>query len=772
MTEDRAAPPRQERAAPRPGDRGEGPPSARGMRARLARVGTRPQSGNPVLEPLFRVVRANHPKADLGLIERAYTTAEKLHATQLRKSGDPYITHPLAVTTILADIGMTEPTLVAALLHDTVEDTPYTLDQVRTDFGDEVARLVDGVTKLDKVKYGDSAQAETIRKMIVAMSRDIRVLVIKLADRLHNMRTLRYVKPETQERVARETLDIYAPLAHRLGMNTIKWELEDLAFATLHPKIYDEIVRMVAERAPSRDQFLAEVISQVEGDLREAKVKATVTGRPKHYYSIYQKMIVGGREFSDIYDLVGIRILVAEDRDCYSVLGVLHSRWNPVLGRFKDYVAMPKFNLYQSLHTTVIGPQGKPVEMQIRTFAMHRRAEYGVAAHWKYKEDGRAGVDTERRGDLDDMTWVRQLLDWQSDVEDPGEFLESLRFEINRAETYVFTPRGDVIALPAGATPVDFAYAVHTEVGHHTIGARVNGRLVPLESTLENGDVVEVFTSKAQNAGPSRDWLGFVKSPRARSKIRQWFTKERREEAIEQGKEQIARLMRKEGLPLKRLMSHESLTLAAEHFKIADVSALYAAVGEGNLSAQAVVRRVIEVHGGDMGAQEDLAEAVTITRRGRPKAPSGGDAGVIVKGAPDVWVKLAKCCTPVPPDEILGFVTKGGGVSVHRTDCTNAAELKNQPEKLLEVEWAPTGSSSFLVNIQVEALDRARLLSDITMALSDTHVNILSAQLSTSRDRVAKSRFSFEMAESKHLDTVLKAVRSVPGVFDAYRVTS
>ena len=368
----------------------------------------------------------------------------------MRKSGDPYITHPLAVTTILADIGMTEPTLVAALLHDTVEDTPYTLEQLRADFGDEVAQLVDGVTKLDKVKYGDSAQAETIRKMIVAMSRDIRVLVIKLADRLHNMRTLRYVRQETQERKARETLDIYAPLAHRLGMNTIKWELEDLAFATLHPKIYDEIVRMVAERAPSRDQFLAEVITQVESDLREAKIKATVTGRPKHYYSIYQKMIVGGREFTDIYDLVGIRILVDEDRDCYSVLGVLHSRWNPVLGRFKDYVAMPKFNMYQSLHTTVIGPQGKPVEMQIRTFAMHRRAEYGVAAHWKYKEDGREGVDTDQRGDIDDMNWVRQLLDWQSEVEDPGEFLESLRFEINRAEVYVFTPRGDVIALPAG----------------------------------------------------------------------------------------------------------------------------------------------------------------------------------------------------------------------------------------------------------------------------------------------------------------------------------
>jgi guanosine-3',5'-bis(diphosphate) 3'-pyrophosphohydrolase len=751
-------------------------PSARSMRARLARMGTRSQPGNPVLEPLFRAVRNNHPKADLALLERAYTTAERLHGTQVRKSGDPYITHPLAVTTILADMGMTEPTLVAALLHDTVEDTPYTLDELTRDFGEEVALLVDGVTKLDKVKYGDSAQAETIRKMIVAMSRDIRVLVIKLADRLHNMRTLRYVKRESQERTARETLDIYAPLAHRLGMNTIKWELEDLAFATLHPKIYDEIVRMVAERAPSRGQFLGQVIQQVEGDLKDAKIKAKVTGRPKHYYSIYQKMIVGGREFSDIYDLVGVRILVDTDRDCYSALGVLHSRWNPVLGRFKDYVAMPKFNMYQSLHTTVIGPQGKPVELQIRTFAQHRRAEYGVAAHWKYKEDGRNGVDTERRGDpgqvQDDMTWMRQLLDWQNDVEDPGEFLESLRFEINRAEVYVFTPRGDVVALPTGATPVDFAYAVHTEVGHHTIGARVNGRLVPLESTLDNSDVVEIFTSKSPTAAPSRDWLTFVKSPRARNKIRQWFTKERREEAIEDGKDQIAKLMRKEGLPLQRLLSHETLTLVALHFKLNDVSALYAAVGEGNVSAQAVVRRVIDLNGGDAGAEEDLSEAVTITGRSRSKIPAGGDTGVIVKGAPEVWVKLAKCCTPVPPDDILGFVTKGGGVSVHRKDCTNAASLLSQPERLQEVEWAPTGQSMFLVNIQVEALDRARLLSDITMALSDAHVNILSANLSTTRDRVAKSRFSFEMAESKHLDNVLRAVRAVPGVFDAYRITN
>ncbi len=751
-----------------------GPSTAGRMRARLARIGsTRATSSNPVLEPLYRAVKANHPKADLTLLERAYVTAERMHTGQKRKSGEPYITHPLAVTTILAELGMTEPTLVAALLHDTVEDTPYTLEDVNREFGAEVAQLVDGVTKLDKVQYGESAQAETIRKMIVAMSRDIRVLVIKLADRLHNMRTVRYVKQSTQERQATESLEIYAPLAHRLGMNTIKWELEDLAFGTLHPKMYDEIVRLVADRAPSRDSYLAKVISQVERDLASARIKATVTGRPKHYYSIYQKMIVRGREFSDIYDLIGIRILVEDDRDCYAALGVIHSRWNPVPGRFKDFVAMPKFNMYQSLHTTVIGVEGKPVELQIRTYSMHRRAEYGIAAHWKYKEDMRVGNDTDRPlGDSNnDMAWVRQLLDWQQETEDPGEFLESLRFEINASELYVFTPAGDVLALQAGATPVDFAYAIHTEVGHRTIGARVNGRLVPLESALDNGDVVEVFTSKAQTAGPSRDWLTFVKSPRARSKIRQWFTKERREEAVERGKEQIARLMRKEGVPLKRVLTHETLTTVATEMRLADVSALYAAVGEGNVGAQTVVRRVMDLFGGEDGAAEDLAEGVQITGRRAP-APVGGDAGVIVKGSADVWVKLAKCCTPVPGDDILGFVTRGSGVSVHRADCTNASSLRSQPERLVEVEWAPTEHSMFLVNIQVEALDRARLLSDITKALSDTHVNILAASLNTGRDRVAKSRFTFEMGDPKHLGHVLRAVRQVEGVFDAYRVTT
>src|SRR3954447_1228145 len=487
-------------------------PATSRVRARLNRLGgTRPVV-NPVLEPLLRAVRATHPKADVALLERAYAVAERHHRGQKRRSGDPYITHPLAVATILAELGMTDSTLAAALLHDTVEDTDYTLDALRTDFGDEVAMLVDGVTKLDKVTYGEAAQAETVRKMVVAMARDIRVLVIKLADRLHNARTWRYVSVESAQRKARETLEIYAPLAHRLGMNTIKWELEDLSFATLYPKVYDEIVRLVSERAPAREEYLAKVRDQVTGDLRAAKLRATVTGRPKHYYSIYQKMIVRGRDFEDIYDLVAVRVLVDSVRDCYAALGALHARWNPVPGRFKDYIAMPKFNMYQSLHTTVIGPGGKPVEIQIRTFDMHRRAEFGVAAHWKYKEQPGAtsrsdGGTTEPAGD---MAWLRQLLDWQRETADPGEFLDSLRFEINAREVYVFTPKGDVVALPAGSTPVDFAYAVHTEVGHRTIGGRVTGRLVPLESTLENGDVVEVLTSKAITAGPSQDWLSFV----------------------------------------------------------------------------------------------------------------------------------------------------------------------------------------------------------------------------------------------------------------------
>jgi len=739
------------------------------MRARLARFGGPRIAANPVLEPVLQTLRSTHPKADVSLIERAYTVAEQAHRGQMRKSGDPYITHPLAVTTILAELGMTPTTLAAALLHDTVEDTSYSLEQLRSDFGTEIAGLVDGVTKLDRLTYGEAAQAETVRKMIVAMARDIRVLVIKLADRLHNARTWRYVSKASAERKAHETLEIYAPLAHRLGMNTIKWELEDLSFAQLYPKVYDEIVRLVAERAPAREEYLAGVRTQVTEDLREAKIKAAVTGRPKHYYSVYQKMIVRGRDFEDIYDLVAVRVLVETVRDCYAALGALHARWNPVPGRFKDYIAMPKFNMYQSLHTTVIGPGGKPVEIQIRTHTMHRRAEYGVAAHWKYKEDGKPGTPTDRDDDpSNDMAWLKQLLDWQKETEDPGEFLDSLRFEMNGGEVYVFTPKGEVVSLPAGSTPVDFAYAVHTEVGHHTIGGRVNGRLVPLESTLENGDVVEVLTSKADGAGPSRDWLGFVKSARARNKIRAWFSKERREEAIDSGKEAIAKAMRKQGLPLQRLMTADGLTVIATDLRHTDIDGLYAAVGEGHISAQHVVERLVTSLGGEEGASEDLAEATMPTKT---RARRGGDPGVVVVGTADVWVKLAKCCTPVPGDPILGFVTRGSGVSVHRRDCTNIESLLAQPDRLIDVEWAPSSSSVFLVQLQVEALDRSRLLSDVTRVLSDQHVNILSASVQTSRDRVALSRFTFEMGEPSHLDHVIRAVRRIDGVFDVYRIT-
>ena len=743
-----------------------------GVRRRLARLGAQRGSGiNPVLEPLIKTVRGTHPKADVRLIERAYESAAYWHRDQKRRSGDPYITHPLAVATILAELGMNTETICAALLHDTVEDTPYTLTELRGEFGEDVAALVDGVTKLDKVKYGESAEAETVRKMVVAMSRDIRVLVIKLADRLHNMRTLRYLPREKQERKSREVLEIYAPLAHRLGMTKVKWELEDLAFATLYPKRFDEIVRLVSARAPRREAFLQEVIQDVSADLREAKITQQVTGRPKHYYSIYQKMIAKETGFDDIYDLVGIRVLVDSVKDCYAALGIIHARWNPVPGRFKDYIAMPKFNMYQSLHTTVIGPGGKPVELQIRTRDMHLRAEYGVAAHWKYKEETVFGRSKDAKDDAQDMAWLRQLVDWQRETEDPAEFLESLRFDLAAAEVYVFTPRGEVVALPQGSTPVDFAYAIHTEVGHRTVGARVNGRLVALESALDNGDTVEIFTSKAPEAGPSRDWLKFVQSPRARNKIRQWFSKERREAAVDAGKDQIARAMRKQGLPLQRLAAADSLLNLARDLHYTDVSALYAAVGEGRVSAQSVVEKLVRSVGGLAGAQEDLAEATLPTKAPQPR--TSGDSGVEVNGAPDVWVRLSRCCTPVPGDEIIGFVTHGHGVSVHRVDCVNLAHLsETQQERMVDVHWAPTDGSVFLVAIQVEALDRTRLLSDVTRVLSDQHVNILSATVTTSRDRVAVSRFTFEMGDPKHLGHVLRAVRAIDGVYDVYRMTS
>jgi GTP pyrophosphokinase len=720
----------------------------------------------PIPEQLREVLdtlQKFHPGSDEPEIIRAYQTADYLHRAQNRKSGEQYITHPIAVAGMLAELGMTTPTIIAALLHDTVEDTEYDLEHLRVDFGDEVAGLVDGVTKLDKVKYGQASASETVRKMVVAMARDIRVLVIKLVDRQHNMRTLSFLSAEKQEQKARETLEIYAPLAHRLGMNSVKWELEDLAFASLYPKMSDEIARLVAQRAPARDESLKTIVDLVDADLVDNEVKATVSGRPKHFYSIYQKMIVRGRDFDDIYDLIGVRILVDSVQDCYATLGIIHNRWNPVPGRFKDYIAMPKFTMYQSLHTTVIGPNGKPVEFQIRTQEMHRAAEYGVASHWRYKQDKVAGKDGP-----DDLGWVRQLLDWQRETADPGEFLDSLRDDLGAAEVYVFTPKGEVMALPAGSTPIDFAYSVHTEVGNRCVGSRINGKLAPLDTKLANGDNVEIITNKSDTAGPSRDWINIVASARAKSKIKAWFSKERREEAIETGKEAIVRAMKKSGVPL-RLLTNSMLNTLALESNYADVSSLYAAVGEGHLGAQTVVTRLTASLGGDEGLIEDASEQVLPSRVAN-RRDAKPDPGITVIGADDTWVKLSRCCTPVPGDEVLGFVTRGSGISVHRTDCVNADDLRTQPERLVEVAWTPGKSSIFLVNIQVEALDRARLLSDVTRALSDQHVNILNASVTTTKDRVAISRFTFEMGDPSHLNQVLRAVKGIDGVYDVYRV--
>ncbi|KAA0960951.1 bifunctional (p)ppGpp synthetase/guanosine-3',5'-bis(diphosphate) 3'-pyrophosphohydrolase [Microbacterium sp. ANT_H45B] len=719
------------------------------------------------LDNLTRTVRANHPKGDLAVIERAYAVAKEKHTGQQRQSGEPYITHPLAVAQILAEMGLGPRAIAAALLHDTVEDTGYALTDLTAEFGDEVAMLVDGVTKLDKVKYGESAQAETVRKMIVAMSKDIRVLLIKLADRLHNARTWGFVPPEKAAKKAKETLEIYAPLANRLGIQAIKSELEDLSFAVLHPKIYNEIHNLIAQRTPQREKYLAQVVEEIDVDLRDLRIRGKVVGRPKQLYSVYQKMVVRGREFDDIYDLIGIRVLVASVRDCYAVLGAIHARWTPLPGRFKDYIATPKFNLYQSLHTTVIGPSGRTVEIQIRTHEMHQQAEYGVAAHWMYKERMNGGK-TEVRAADNDMAWLAHISDWQAETADPGEFLDSLRFEIGAKEVYVFTPKGRVIGLPAGATPVDFAYAVHTEIGHRTMGSKVNGRLVPLESELKSGDVVEVFTSKNPDAGPSQDWLGFVKSTRARNKIRGWFTKERREEAIEQGKEAIARAMRRQNMPLQRLMSQDSFAEVAHQLRYEDVSALYAAVGEGHVSTQSVLEKVTAL----VAATDPVTGPIDLPGSMPSREPRAGDSGVLVRGASDILVKVAKCCTPVPGDEIVGFVTRGSGVSVHRTDCPNVKALSGEEDRFVEVSWAPTTKSVFRVQIQVEALDRSGLLSDVTRVLSEHHVNILSATVSTTDERLAISRFVFEMGDAVHLDRILNAVRRIDAVYDVYRVTS
>jgi GTP pyrophosphokinase len=714
-----------------------------------------------MLEPVLRQFTLRHPDESIEGIVAAAKMAALAHAGQYRRSGEPYVTHPIAVAAIVAGLGLDADTVAAALLHDAVEDTGITLEDVEGSFGPVVARVVDGVTKLDRLQFDskEAQQAATIRKMLVAMASDWRVLLIKLADRLHNMRTLAVMPEWKQRRTAQETFDVYAPLAHRLGVQQVKWQLEDLAFATLHPKRYAEIEQMVAARAPQREEYLARVLISVRERLGSASLDAEVTGRPKHLWSIYEKMVVRGKEFDDIHDLVGIRVVVASEKDCWAALGAIHAIWPPVQGRFKDYINTPKFNLYQSLHTTVIGLDGKPIEVQVRTHEMHRRAEFGIAAHWGYKEKDDASSD---------MAWMQRIAEVGEDTNDPVEFLEALKLDLEQDEVYVFTPKGRVIALPARSMPVDFAYAIHTEVGHRCIGARVNGRLVPLDTRLNSADTVEIFTSKSATAGPSRDWLKIVASARARNKIRQWFSRERREDAIEAGREELAKALRREGLPLKSIMGSSALSQVSESMNLLDVDALMAAIGESQISAQSIVQRLArELRGGE---PEQLpttaAKGVRTPRGGRRSA-----AGVYVEGLDDVMVHLARCCTPVPGDQIIGFVTQGRGVSVHRSDCSNAMSLaQRSQERLIEVEWDSGSEGVFMATLEVQAFDRSRLLADVSRVVSEHHLNIVAARTSTTPDRVSRMAFDVELADPTHLLSLIASLKHLDGVFDAYRL--
>jgi GTP pyrophosphokinase len=731
-----------------------------GLLSRLPFVSSAPEDAGGV-EGLLRKVRAYNPKADVRQVQRAFDFAEESHRGQVRKSGEPFIRHPLGVAHILADLGMDTTTLVSALLHDVVEDTDLSLEKIESEFGGEVGAIVDGLTKLDRIEYRtrEQEQAENVRKMIVAMARDIRVLIIKLADRLHNMRTLGSLPRARQEEKATETLEIYAPLAHRLGIFQIKWELEDLSFATLHPKRFEEIRNLVGKAEDERAEYTSRVLDEVNGQLRSVKVKAEVDGRPKHLYSVYEKMVLRGKEFSEIYDLVGIRVLVETVKDCYGALGAIHSIWKPVPGRFKDYIAMPKFNMYQSLHTTVIGPEGRPLEVQIRTQQMHRTAEFGIAAHWRYKESGK------RREEASDIAWLAQMLEWQKDMADPQEFMEGLRIDLYNDRAFCFTPKGDVVDLPAEATPIDFAYAIHTEVGHRCMGAKVNGKLVPLDYQLQTGDTVDVLTSKGQDAGPSRDWLQVVATPRARNKIRQWFSRERREDAMDTGRDMLQRELRKQGLPLKRLTTEDTLSRVAADLKYPSIDAMLVAVGEGHVSPQSVAVRLTR-----MISQDEEEEVAEIPPARPVRLAPRSEKPVLVAGADDLWVNLARCCTPVPGDEIVGFVTRGRGVSVHRADCPNIKALVTQADRFIDVSWRPGRGTSFVVAVQIEALDRKKLLGDVATALAEHQINILAATSTVGKDRVAKLRFTFELADITHLTGILQSVKKVDGVFDAYRV--
>ncbi|MDI6872791.1 RelA/SpoT family protein [Candidatus Solincola sp.] len=715
---------------------------------------------SPSIDSLVQKVKSYNGRGDTRLIREAYEFARLHHARQVRKSGEEFILHPLGVAHILADLQMDEITLAAALLHDVVEDTEITLDDVRDKFGTEIAGIIDGVTKLDRLTFRnrEEMQAENFRKMFVAMAQDIRVVIIKLADRLDNMKTIGHLSEEKQKEKARETLEIYAPLAHRLGISQLKWQLEDLAFATLYPLRFQEIVQMVDQRRPERERYIEEVKRELQAHLRQSHIKAEIEGRVKHYYSIYTKMKERGKQFDEIYDLFAVRILVNTKEECYTVLGMVHSLWQPVPGRIKDYIAQPRFGIYQSLHTTVIGPQGRPLEIQIRTHDMHRTAEYGIAAHWRYKEAGRSQDRVRER-----LAWIKRIVEWQRELSDPREFLENLKIDLFQDEVFVFTPKGDVIDLPRGSTPIDFAYAIHTEVGHRCVGAKVNDRLVPLEYNLRNGDIVTIITSST-SPGPSKDWLNIVKTPRARTKIRQWFSKERRLEDAQEGKEVLIKAMRKARLPVQKVLgSHLLEEIATQEYGFTSTEDLYASIGAGKTSAQQVVNHLQN----KLGISEEAPPAPAPRRRRKPPAYT---KGVRVEGVDNVLVRIAHCCNPVPYDPIVGFVTRGRGVSVHRADCPNARHMLETGYRRIEVSWDTRQPTSFQVEIRVEAMDRPRLLRDITTVLGEFHVNILTATMNINRENVAVSRFVFELANISHLEDILRNIRKVDSVFSAYRV--
>jgi len=722
------------------------------------------------IRSLINKVKRYNPDADIESLRKAYHLARKLHVDQYRMSGEDFVSHPVEVADILADLGMDTTTLIAALLHDVVEDTSMSLDELRAEVSDDVVALIDGVTKLGKIEFNsrEEEQAENLRKMFIAMARDIRVIIIKLADRLHNMRTIRHLEYSKQVVKARETLDIYAPLAHRLGIMSLKWELEDLSFQVLEPKMYEQIQKMVAERRSERETHLKNVIKSLDKELKTVHIDAEISVRPKHFYSIYEKMVKKGRDFSEIYDLSAVRVLVDSIKDCYGALGVIHAMWKPVPGRFKDFIAMPKFNMYQSLHTTVVGPMGKPLEIQIRTYQMHRTAEYGIAAHWHYKEGGKEDKFDER------LIWLRQMLEWQSELKDPRDFMDSLRIDLFQDEVYVFTPKGDVLNLPAGATPLDFAYTIHTDVGHRCIGAKVNNQIVTLEYKLRTGDFVEILTSKT-GSGPSKDWLKIVQTSRARNKIRQWFSKESREESEELGRDMLQKELRRIDMGIKSPVTLRVLETVVKELNFTRIEDVFASIGAGKTSAKHVVSRVADAvekeRAGDKEEPEYGIEELQleITQKRKPRRPSR--SGIIVKGIDDVLVRIAHCCNPVPSDDIIGFITRGRGVSVHRSDCLNARQLmQTAPDRLIDVSWDERRASAFQVEIELEALDRPKLLRDVSTVLGDAGVNILSAAVTTTREHVAVLRFVFEIGDIGHLQTIIGNVRKVPAVYDVYRV--